>query len=128
MDDASCFGKLFYYLPNAMISTKSLSLITTTTIIYLEKQFQKITKLLVLLYITKNTWKRKTLINALYWPKLYQQVDYKRLRQWQHVLEHLGHVLKSLGWQKHWRMDSSSYIICVYMWEFLMAALVTKPC
>ena len=128
MDDASCFGKLFYYLPNAMISTKSLSLITTTTIIYLEKHFQKITKLLVLLYITKNTWKRKTLINALYWPKLYQQVDYKRLRQWQHVLEHLGHVLKSLGWQKHWRVDSSSYIICVYMWEFLMAALVTKPC
>lgn len=123
MDDASCFGKLFSYPPNAMISTKSLSLITTTTIIYLEKHFQKITKLLVLLFITKNTWKRKTLINALYWPKLYQQVDYKRLRQWQHVLENLGHVLKSLGWQKHWRMDSSSYIICVYMWEFLMAAL-----
>ena len=85
MDDASCFGKLFSYPPNAMISTKSLSLITTTTIIYLEKQFQKITKLLVLFFITKNTWKRKTLINALYWPKLYQQVDYKRLRQWEHV-------------------------------------------
>ena len=137
MDDASCFGKLFSYPPNAMISTKSLTLITTTTKIYLEKHFQKITKLkhfqkitklFVLLFITKNTWTRKTLLNALYWPKLHPQVDYKRLRQWQHVLENVGRVLKSLGWQKHWRMDSSSYIICVYMWEFLMAALVTKPC